>query len=288
MPPGPGGFRRATASPPTPGQGPGGGPSASSYVYGGTGGFGGNGAPALDSSGQPIQRSGRAYGDLRTALQGGSGGASGVRASPPGVQSGGSGGGALELSAAGTLRIDASVSANALYTTLFVYPTVPGAGSGGGIRLSGEEVLINGAVSANGGSVDGQFGPHQSAAGGGRVHVARRATDYFSGLTSPLADGISVAPGQHTNPSFTFHPGQYGEITYEYQRLVVTPVTPIEFADSIVVQSNSETNPGLEVFYSDVAVLDRGEASVPAGGWTNTHEIELRGPQARSSAPIHS
>ncbi len=282
--PGPGGFRGGTGAPPVPGQGPGGGPGSSAYVFGGTGGFGGGGAPALDMNGQSLGAPGATYGDLRGALQGGSGGAGGRNLSVGGAtQSGGSGGGALELSAAKTLRIDATVSANGLFTSAFIYGPVPGAGSGGGIRLSGEDVVINGAVSANGDSVVSSNGTlhHQSASSGGRVLVARRATDYYSGSTLPLIGGITVAPGQHTTPSDTFHPGQHGQITYEYERIVVTPATPIEFAASIVVQTNSETQPGLEVFYSDVAVLNLGEASVPAGGWTNSHQIELRGPLAR-------
>jgi hypothetical protein len=136
-------------------------------------------------------------------------------------------------------------------------------------------------VLADGASMMVGNGSYQNASGGGRVHVVRRATDYFTGSITTLTDGISVAAGPQTEPVATFFPGQFGKITYEFDRLVVTPVAPIEFANSIVVQTQSETQPGLEVYYTDVAVLDRGEASVPVGGWTNTHEIELRGPQAR-------
>jgi hypothetical protein len=169
---GPGGFAGggfpATSLDGLPGEGPGGGQPndavSPSTNNGGSGGFGGAGIEWDGFWGAP----GQPYGDLTGLLQGGSGGSSQTRIAGDYTASyihGAGGGGAIELAAVGTLRIEAPVSARGgLGEQLFF--GFAGSGSGGGIRLSGSDVLLDALVSAPGGRSSSGSG-----AGGGRVLI---------------------------------------------------------------------------------------------------------------------
>ncbi|HEY1934005.1 MAG TPA: hypothetical protein VGG99_18495 [Acetobacteraceae bacterium] len=141
----------------------GGGPGGGSFVSdpdpvegdaagGGFGGVGGQDAHYSEGGGP-------SYGNLQTALQGGSGGSGSGN-----IYSGTAGGGAVELVAAGTLSLagGASVAGGSGPAG-----SSAGAGSGGGIILAGSTVAVVGAVSAAGGSGGANSSGSTSLGGGG-------------------------------------------------------------------------------------------------------------------------
>ncbi len=148
------------------GNGPGAstGPS-SSASYGGLG----SGAAA-----------GTAYGDLFVPTDLGSGG-----------RGTGSGGGAIKLTASGTLTVNGTVSANGAVTAA----ANNGAGSGGSVILQAGTLAGSGSVTANGTGFSS--GGTTTSSGGGRIAI------FFSSNTSSLVStaGKLQAYGGSTNPS---------------------------------------------------------------------------------------
>lgn len=137
------------------GNGPGAGGNVGFSGDAGGAGFGGPG-----NAGQAV--AGPSYGNLLSALQGGSGGAGGIWFGPGG--GGGGGAGAVELGAVGTLTL-ASVVANG-GTGGDTFDGAGGGGSGGGILLHADAYVLN-TLAARGGDSFRFAG----AGGGGRIAV---------------------------------------------------------------------------------------------------------------------
>ncbi|MEK2690752.1 beta strand repeat-containing protein [Bdellovibrio sp. GT3] len=136
---------------------------------GGThGGFGGRITGAVPNT----------YGDVLAPVSLGSGGGS-YFSNIAGV-----GGGAVNLTATGTLQIDGNVSANG--TTGM---SGAGGGSGGSIYLRSSVLAGAGALSAVGGTT-----PSAGAGGGGRISVSYSTSSTFSG-TMNVAGGTSTRNG---------------------------------------------------------------------------------------------
>jgi len=159
---------------------------------GGGGGHGGDGGHgSLSSFTAP---GGVAYGDLLTTgnIQGGSGGAAGefLTSVNPG---GGDGGGGIELSALGDVTIGASgsVLADGIGGEVTGGVAGGGGGAGGGIFIHGEDVTVNGTLSADGGA-----GGNNAAGGGGgaggRILVAELAAGSTPAPTINLAMGATI------------------------------------------------------------------------------------------------
>jgi hypothetical protein len=188
---GEGGFTGST------GVGPGGG------VRSGGGGFGGTGGTGYSGIG------GGTYGDLDSALVGGSGGG-GARSSTGQALSGGGGGGGggIEVGALGAITIggsgifaDGGKGGDHAGAGL---PVGGGGGSGGGILLHATTVSLAGPVSARGGQGGVGWAPWSpekrpgGGGGGGRVTVLTEP-DGFTGLefidVSGGLDGLNLASG---------------------------------------------------------------------------------------------
>jgi hypothetical protein len=147
------------------GFGPGHGRSAGNPPSGGGGGYGGSGGLSASNG-----VGGSAYGLLLQPADKGSEGGSG----PLGL--GGSGGGAVQLSVGGLLRVNGSISANGASAT----NDRAGGGSGGGIWLSAQTFAGSGTLSADGG--DGEP-PAGGGGGGGRIAIYYQ-TNTFTGALS--------------------------------------------------------------------------------------------------------
>ena len=264
---GPGGFDGG--APTLDGEGPGSGAGAlsSSFiaVYGGAGGFGGVGRPG--GNGTPFYgEGGPAYGNLFQVLQGGSGGG-GARNTQSGTSDGvgGGGGGALELGAANVLTIGASgaLRANGGFGQGGYNPRLAlgGAGSGGGIRLQASRLILNGAVEARSMATTYPF------AGGGRVLcVGDAALPVFT--VGSLPDVSSYTNGIDVSGSY-----DSGWITAVPTRTLVPTGTAFELGSITILQTNSNAQAGVELVAGDLTV--EGSVTVPAGGITNYHTIEL-------------
>jgi hypothetical protein len=195
VPGGPGGGAGGNQLAGGTGSGPGGGtqtPDSGTYNGAGGGGFGGAGGDGGTSSFVPAGApgtGGSSYGDLTTALQGGSGGGAGTAGDV--ASSGGGGGGAVFLGALRTLTIAPTGTVSARGGVgVMGGGGASGGGSGGGIVLSGQPVVNQGAVSADGavGGAGGCCGGG-GGGGGGRIFV-RSAVSAASG-----AGTYSVAAG---------------------------------------------------------------------------------------------
>lgn len=147
------------------------GPGAGS-VQGSGGAYGGNGGASSISPG------GAAYGSYNQPVAQGSSGGPG--SSGPGA----AGGGAIQISAAGNIVINGSVSANGATGT----NSRAGGGAGGSVWLSGGNLFGSGDISANGGGGD----PADAGGGaGGRISL-QCGTNFFVG-------GISAYGGSGSN-----------------------------------------------------------------------------------------
>lgn len=264
---GPGGFDGG--APTLDGEGPGGGAgviaSAFSGAYGGGGGFGAAGTPGVAAS-IVVGDGGPAYGNLFRVLQGGSGGG-GVRNTALGSDDGGGGGGggALELGAANVLTIGASgvLLANGGFGQ--GHSSTPlargGHGSGGGIRLQAARLILNGAVEARTVASNSPF------AGGGRVlRVGDAALPVFTVGSLPAA-------ASYTNGTDVSSGYQNGWITATPSLTVVPTGTAFELGTVTILQTNGYLQTGVELVAGDLIV--DGSVTVPAGGITYHHSIEL-------------
>lgn len=148
------------------------------------GGFGGQGG--TDFRGNAPR--GGTDGDLSLVRQGGSGGGgSGLRTFGP-ARGGGGGGGAVELGAVGVLTLTGLVSANG--GGAGQGNPYGGNGSGGGILLHADSIVLNGSgtqLSANGGNLLGAGG------GGGRIAFGTPTGSGPTGSNAP--SGASVLGG---------------------------------------------------------------------------------------------
>jgi len=148
------------------GYGPGAGASLSTispyaFAAGGGGSYGGYGGAGSTTAG-----GGACYGNFDAAADKGSGGGVGNGA-------GGNGGGALNLLAGGTIRIDGQVRANGA-SGLSPHS---GGGAGGGVWLSSPVFTGTGLITANGGAGE----PFDGGGGGGGRIAIFCATNAFTG-----------------------------------------------------------------------------------------------------------
>ena len=262
-----------------PGEGPGGGPG--DYYYFSTrgaasGSFGSVGL--INSSSQ----TGVAYGDLTGVLQGGSGGGGFLFFNFFWiVSSGGGGGGALEIVAVGLLNIDSAASLEADGAK---WPSdgdgIAGSGSGGGIRLAGRDLVVNGSVAAD----------SQGWGGGGRILLRGLDARYQAGfdIGAVLPAGVSVVClSNNTSPPYSLSPNTtyitnrvlQGHVDIELGTLDVPAGTtyPLGLAMS---QAATTNQPAVDLSGLRDLIVE-GTLTVPAGGFTNHNSIELRGLPAR-------
>ncbi|MEO0588136.1 MAG: hypothetical protein AAF078_10895, partial [Planctomycetota bacterium] len=261
-----------------PGGGPGGGVGTFGVVFEdrlmgppGAGAFGGN---ATDGSGGAP--GGSAYGDLTDALQGGSGGGSAGNISSG--TTGGGGGGAIELAAVGTLDIDADITARG------GGDFAPG--SGGGIRLSGDQIELDASLLAHAGDTTSGAG----TAGGGQVCLAGQVADDFiytvgqptDALGLPDFSQINVEPSR--GPSGDLEdadPELFGVITLSPALTIVPGGQTLDLSATIDASNPAES---LNLFLDplDVQVQRNGKIDIAAGtNIASLQEITLTSPDAR-------
>ncbi|HPJ66271.1 MAG TPA: choice-of-anchor D domain-containing protein [Desulfobacteraceae bacterium] len=279
--PGPGGRRGGTSKPEV-GQGTGGGQvdldggnddGAGGGGFGGAGGAHGYGAPG-----------GTTYGNLTTALEGGSGGARSYYSSDASA-GGGGGGGALELGALGTIilnsgcNIEAKGAAGSNSDLSGCGSDGDGGGSGGGILIHGNILTFNSganvdASGGNGGNGDdgcpggGGEGGSGGGGGGGRVRVAYNSSGTNNG-------NISVAGGSAGSDSD--HPGNAGSAGV------------VQFVQDSNVPVTS-SGPEISVYGNSVSINDGdstpsitddthfGDVDKDSGTATHTFTIKNTGP----------
>lgn len=277
---GPGGFDGANGFPGgvsedlSAGDGPGGGlplPDLSNNEgRGGNAGFGGNGrGTSIDPELQ-----GHSYGDLAAVLQGGSGGANStlIGFGVPGA----GGGGAIEINATESLRIDAAISASSGSATSNSFGAN---GSGGGIRLIGSDVAIDAPVVAIGGS------ENVGGGGGGRVYV------------EGLIDTVGLTIGESTlaatadidvNSTHLDNDGSLlvtasldnvGVITLAPVTTLVSVGESITFGQGVPIAASTDTV-NYEILVRDARFQSGSTGVIGAAGYTSQHAIELAGETA--------
>ncbi|MEM8865112.1 MAG: hypothetical protein AAGF31_06145 [Planctomycetota bacterium] len=276
---GPGGFDGGssfdiggTADLLAPGGGPGGGlPLPNIFndtLPSGNGGFGGKGRALLSPDDSALQ--GPSYGDLSAALQGGSGAANTSLISRG--FAGGGGGGAIEINATESLRIDATISARGGDGRDSFYP----GGSGGGVRLIGTDVAIDAAVIAIGGGLGG---------GGGRVYVDGLVDSVGLTLGEPTlvaTAGIDVG-SNHLDEDGTFlitaSLDNVGVITLNPVTTLVAAGESIALGQSEPIAAPTDTV-NYEIVVRDARFQSGATGTIEAGGYTSRHAIELAGETA--------
>lgn len=251
---------------PQTGVGPGGGPGyyrVFVIARAAAGSFGSIGAASSTNA------TGAAYGDLTGTLQGGSGGGCACQNDGQAIQgfsyeTGSGGGGALEIVAVGLLKIGstAALSANGAPEIGAYGVTIPGAGSGGGIRLAGGQLLLDGSVAAD------SFGN----GGGGRILLRGLTGQRF---TSDLASiSLDLLSARNLGSSNLFQ----GVIRIEPALGDVLAGDSYELG-SVASQAATTNRPAVELKLRDIVA--EGNITVPTGGITYPHNIELRGPVAQ-------
>jgi len=249
--------------------GAGGGSSPSgSYSAGGGGGFGGKGG----NGGQGVYNwlicpspagtpgtGGVVYGDLNSAITGGSSG--GSELSTPG----GTGGGALFLYSGGSLTISSSgvVKANGRSGGS---TGMPGGGSGGGITLVSEVFTNSGTIQANG--ANGASSPFSfclgggGGGGGGRILISSPSILQFG--------TCSASGGQGGDSSTDGQPGNSGQVTSDYSGSLYR-ITSLHLSKTL--QFNGPAQP---LHYS-VAASNTGPGHAPSTHLTDYLPPELSG-----------
>ena len=263
------------------------------FVNGGNAGFGGRGVDlqAVTANPQRASVGGAVYGDLDAALQGGSGGASLQNGNE---FTGGGGGGALELVATQTLTVSASITARGGAGGDVIGPFGNGgAGSGGGVRLSGDTVLLEASVLAGGGEPEvlnpaGIKFTDPVYGGGGRIYIeglldfvplipaelgtlVAQATVDIEASNENLVDQVQAG----SVPWFTTE--SFGVVTLVARTAVVPAGTTHTLGERVDISSDLKT---MEVVMRRVVIENRATATTPIEGFTNRFGLELRGPQA--------
>ncbi|OHB15710.1 MAG: hypothetical protein A2566_02085 [Candidatus Zambryskibacteria bacterium RIFOXYD1_FULL_40_13] len=181
----------------TNGNGPGKGFTSAAYYYlnpggAGHGGIGGAGTEYGAGAG------GVAYGsEIQPITLGSSGGSTGSGDYPPG-----SGGGAIKITASGTVTVNGTISANgedAKNYSLYSGSIVGGGGSGGSIWITADTILGSSNITANGGGVT-IIGPTRPGGGGGG-RIAMYCTggfDYSGAVTANAGVTTANFPGAGT------------------------------------------------------------------------------------------
>jgi len=145
------------------------------YYFCGGGGHGGYGAAASVTN----ATGGSAYDSLTAPTLPGSGGGNNSTFSP--VSIGGAGGGALQLTVAGTLQVDGTLTANGGNGS----GVAGGGGAGGSIYVNAGALAGSGGITVNGGNGAGSFG---GGGGGGRIVIVA-GTDLFTGNLAATGGG---------------------------------------------------------------------------------------------------
>lgn len=156
------------------------GPGAGSMIssQGSGGGYGGDGGNSVSGA-----IGGTNYGSLSQPVNFGSGGGAGVNT----ITGGSEGGGAIRITAGGTLNITGILSANGDYG----WQDSSGGGSGGSLWLSANTLTGLGTISAAGGNGDLWNG---GGGGGGRIAIYS-PTNLFAGVTN-VSGGLGGMNGQ--------------------------------------------------------------------------------------------
>lgn len=257
------------------GQGPGGGVAGTSTVFtgatigGGGGGFGSFGGAA---GGAPSFVGGSSYGNLATALQGGSGGAGSSFTGAAGT----AGGGAIEIGANGAVNVP-SVIASGIGTAALLLPGV-GGGSGGAILLHGASVT--GTLNAAGGAGGSWFQTTTTPGGGGaggRVLVITGAYTLGSILSANVQGGFAGQPGG----GFSANPGGPGVAQIVADRTVVPSgfVRQLDANGTFTVPVNGFTS-----YQSGNLQVNSGTLLFSTGAVTSSHDLALQGAQVAVAA----
>lgn len=209
---------------------------------------------------------GQSYGDLLGDLQGGSGGGgsrSGINNSL--FAFGGGGGGALEIAGLEVVELgpNALLRVDGNAGVALGGATGSGPGSGGAVRISGSEIVLEGSISAEGASL-------RAHSGGGRV--------YLEGLGFYLVGTAFDPASLVANVSVAGSAADAGVIFLEPKQTIVP------FGESLVLEDQevsaaSQSVPELTVRLGDVLII--GEAIVPAGGGSHPGELRLSGVASR-------
>ena len=162
---------------------------------GGHGGKGGDNGGDCSSNNDAGRKGGVSYDDVQAPSQSGSGGGgSGAGATGP-FTDGGPGGGALEIIAERTLKVDGIISANGADQSQAAQQPGGGGGSGGSIILRATNIIGTGSISANGGEGAGGLPYQNNGIGGGGA--GGRIALYYDVKT--LTGGITVTGGKGAN-----------------------------------------------------------------------------------------
>jgi hypothetical protein len=170
---------------------------AGSFADAGGGSFGGQGAHGWWNA----STTGNPYGDDFSYV---------VEMGASGGQMGGGGIGLVGES----ITIDGDIRSNGHEGHYISFQYAPGGGSGGGILIDADKLVLNGTLSCNGGNGDAEAGP----GGGGRIKVF-----YGEGGGIALAPKCSVKPGpNHTDKG----PAGAGTIYFDAKPAAPTLIEP--------------------------------------------------------------
>lgn len=261
-----------------PGEGPGGGFGGGGGLGdrgngAGFGGFGGGGfgGTVIDSS----------YGDLKVALQAGSGGgASGPSSQVIRGPGGGGGGGGLELGAVTSLVLNGTIDASG-GSQGGANAALGGGGAGGGVRLHAPTVstTTSATVNANGGGPAG--GP--GAGGGGRILVLNSDGSMPSGLNLTVNTITPFVGPTRGIIEFGVLPLPAGDLNAQ-----ITTGSPQTLSQTFATVLNSNSTPfnQFELIFDTEFLTATGELDVLLDG-TNVGTISAPG-TAPSGVAMHT
>ncbi len=278
---GAGGIGHDTTDPQN-GSGPGGGGISMCCDPGGYGGGGGGFGGVGGAGGGPnpiyFAPGGMAYGDLGTALQGGSGGGGGVKLTQISSRGGGGGGsgGAIEIGALGTVYVALISTQGAPGASANSNSGGGGGGSGGAVLLHGQMVTVAGGILADGGDGGASFGGTQSSGGGGggggRVSVQ---ADMLSLDSVPFTSVSGGQAGTNNSPVFPAISGESGIAVLEpFTTIIPTGHLVQVQADGVLPSGTAGASWILE---TDRLRFDAGSIGAALAPVASAHDIELNG-----------
>ncbi|MCX6878918.1 MAG: hypothetical protein NTW21_34680, partial [Verrucomicrobia bacterium] len=233
-----------------PASGPGAGVPSNSGGGAGHGGLGG-------ARGSRSER-GATYGSLTNPADLGSGGSS------CGGISGGSGGGAIMLTVAGTLGLDGSISANGTSGASSYYGG--GGGSGGSVLLTCGTLAGTGTISANGGS-SGTSSENQPGGGsGGRIAVFFNGKTFTGTMTAWGKSGSSGGEPGGAGTVYVKPAAVAGQLIVDNGSLEAnwTPISSVEVCD-LTIGAGCWVNPNTSVILSALRIKSGGRLSHQGG-----------------------
>jgi len=221
------------------------------------GGYGGRGGNSIDADG------GSTYGSASSPTALGSGGGANAAL----YYRGGSGGGAIELNASGTITIDGILSADG--TDGFYSGGGDGAGgSGGSIWISSGTLTGSGIISASG--AIGFRQQYVGAGGGGRIDVSDTVYGFTGAITA--AGGVDVfqrgMPG-----SVLFPDGFWNSLTLDHDITMENDVSAtgsLTINDGATLKTSGDVTVGTALFVNSggtlIAVGDLHDVNAASGG----------------------